>query len=80
MPKSYRYLVISTHAPDTVRKQARIPWCAVPDGGGRQGVGDRLDVVHEWLGNAMMSLIALHVSASLWPKFVHCDNTLARMW
>ena len=40
----------------------------------------RLEDVHEWLGNVMMSLIALHVSASLWHRFVHRDNTLARMW
>jgi cytochrome b561 len=40
----------------------------------------RLEDVHEWLGNAMMALIALHVGASLWHKFVHRDNTLARMW
>jgi cytochrome b561 len=40
----------------------------------------RLEDVHEWLGNAMMALIALHVIASLWHKFIHRDNTLARMW
>ena len=40
----------------------------------------RLEDIHEWLGNAMMVLIALHVSASLVHKFVHRDNTLARMW
>jgi len=40
----------------------------------------RLEDVHEWLGNAMMALIALHVGASLWHKFIHRDNTLARMW
>ena len=39
----------------------------------------RLEDVHEWLGNAMMALIALHVSATRWHKFVHRDNTLARM-
>ena len=40
----------------------------------------RLEDIHEWLGNAMMALIALHVCASLWHKFIHRDNTLARMW
>ena len=40
----------------------------------------RLEGVHEWLGNAMMALIGLHVGASLWHTFVHRDNTLARMW
>lgn len=40
----------------------------------------RLESVHEWLGNAMMALIALHVGASFWHRFVHRDNTLARMW
>ena len=40
----------------------------------------RLEDVHEWLGNTMMALIALHVGASLWHRFVHRDNTLARMW
>ena len=40
----------------------------------------RLESVHEWLGNAMMGLIAMHVGASLMHKFVHRDNTLARMW
>ena len=40
----------------------------------------RLEDIHEWFGNAMMVLIALHVSASLVHKFVRRDNTLARMW
>ena len=40
----------------------------------------RLEDIHEWIGNAMMALIAVHVSAALWHRFVHRDNTLARMW
>ena len=40
----------------------------------------RIEGIHEWLGNAMMALIAMHVSASLVHKFVYRDNTLARMW
>ena len=40
----------------------------------------RLEDIHEWFGNAMMVLIAVHVGASLWHRFVHRDNTLARMW
>ncbi len=40
----------------------------------------RLEDIHEWIGNAMMALIAAHVSAALWHRFVHRDNTLARMW
>ena len=40
----------------------------------------RLEDVHEWLGNAMMALIAMHVGATFLHKFVHRDNTLARMW
>ena len=39
-----------------------------------------LEDIHEWFGNAMMVLIAAHVGASLWHRFVHRDNTLARMW
>ena len=39
-----------------------------------------LEGIHEWLGNAMIALIALHVGASLWHKYIHRDNTLARMW
>jgi cytochrome b561 len=40
----------------------------------------RLEDIHEWFGNAMMFLIAAHVGASLWHRFFHRDNTLARMW
>jgi cytochrome b561 len=40
----------------------------------------RLEEIHEWFGNAMMFLIAAHVGASLWHRFFHRDNTLARMW
>lgn len=39
----------------------------------------RLEDIHEWLGNAMMALIAVHVGAALWHGFVVRDNTLARM-
>lgn len=39
-----------------------------------------LEDIHEWIGNAMMALIAVHVSAALWHRFVYRDNTLARMW
>jgi cytochrome b561 len=39
----------------------------------------RLAEIHEWLGNAMMVLIAIHVGAALWHGFVVRDNTLARM-
>ena len=40
----------------------------------------RLEDIHEWFGNAMMVLIAAHVGAALWHRFVQRDNTLARMW
>jgi cytochrome b561 len=39
----------------------------------------KLEDVHEWLGNAMMVLIGLHVAATLWHALVLRDNTLARM-
>ena len=39
----------------------------------------RLEDVHEWLGNAMMVLIGLHVAATVWHGVVLRDNTLARM-
>ena len=39
----------------------------------------RIEGVHEWLGNAMMVLIGLHVAATLWHGVVLRDNTLARM-
>ena len=39
----------------------------------------RLEDVHEWLGNAMLALIGLHVAATLWHGVVLRDNTLARM-
>jgi cytochrome b561 len=38
-----------------------------------------LEDVHEWLGNAMMVLIGLHVAATLWHALVLRDNTLSRM-
>jgi len=38
-----------------------------------------LEDVHEWLGNAMMALIGLHVAATLWHALVLRDSTLARM-
>jgi cytochrome b561 len=39
----------------------------------------RLEDIHEWLGNAMMVLIGVHVVATLWHGIVLRDNTLARM-
>ena len=39
----------------------------------------RLEDVHEWLGNAMLALIGLHVAATVWHGVVLRDNTLARM-
>ena len=39
----------------------------------------RLEDIHEWLGNAMMVLIGVHVGAALWHGYVLRDNTLARM-
>jgi len=39
----------------------------------------RIEGVHEWLGNAMMVLIGLHVAATMWHRVVLRDNTLARM-
>jgi len=39
----------------------------------------QLEDVHEWLGNAMMVLIAIHVAATLFHWKVLRDNTLARM-
>ncbi|MFO1317857.1 MAG: cytochrome b [Burkholderiales bacterium] len=44
-----------------------------------KGWAHRLEDVHEWLGNAMMALIALHVAATAWHGIVLRDNTLARM-
>jgi superoxide oxidase len=40
----------------------------------------QLERIHEWLGNAMIGLIAAHVGATLWHTFLRRDNTLARMW
>ena len=39
----------------------------------------RLEDIHEWLGNAMIVLIGVHVAATLWHGIVLRDNTLARM-
>jgi cytochrome b561 len=39
----------------------------------------QLKVVHEYLGDAMITLICMHVAASLWHQFVRRDNTLRRM-
>jgi cytochrome b561 len=39
-----------------------------------------LEGIHEWLGNAMIALVAAHVGATLWHTFLRRDNTLARMW
>jgi cytochrome b561 len=39
----------------------------------------QLKDVHEYLGDAMIALIVLHVAASLWHQLVRRDNTLARM-
>lgn len=39
----------------------------------------QLQEVHEYLGDAMIALITLHVLASLWHHFFRRDNTLARM-
>lgn len=39
----------------------------------------QLEDVHEWLGNAMMVLIGLHVAATLFHWKALRDNTLARM-
>jgi cytochrome b561 len=40
----------------------------------------QLEEIHEWFGNAMLVLIGTHVGAVLLHRFVHRDNTLARMW
>ena len=39
----------------------------------------RLEEVHEWLGNAMLALIGLHVAATLFHSIALRDNTLGRM-
>jgi cytochrome b561 len=47
--------------------------------GADKGLAHRVEDVHEWLGNAMMALIGMHVLATLWHGVVLRDNTLARM-
>lgn len=47
--------------------------------GGDKALAHRLEDVHEWLGNAMLALIGLHVAATAWHGVVLRDNTLARM-
>jgi len=44
-----------------------------------KALAHRLEDVHEWLGNAMMVLIGMHVAATVWHGVVLRDNTLARM-
>ena len=44
-----------------------------------KALAHRLEDVHEWLGNAMLVLIGLHVAATVWHGVVLRDNTLARM-
>ena len=44
-----------------------------------KALAHRLEDVHEWLGNAMIALIGLHVAATAWHGVVLRDNTLARM-
>ena len=39
----------------------------------------QLQDVHEYLGDAMIALIALHVAAALWHQLVRRDDTLKRM-
>ncbi len=39
----------------------------------------QLKDVHEYLGDAMIALVALHVAASLWHHFFRRDDTLKRM-
>jgi cytochrome b561 len=39
----------------------------------------RLEDIHEWVGNAMMALIGLHVAATLFHSIALRDNTLGRM-
>jgi cytochrome b561 len=38
-----------------------------------------LENVHEWLGNAMIALVLLHVAAAFYHAFVRRDDALARM-
>jgi cytochrome b561 len=40
----------------------------------------RVEDIHEWLGNAMMVLIGLHVAATLFLSIALRDNTLGRMF
>jgi cytochrome b561 len=42
-------------------------------------LGHKLEDVHVWLGNVMIGLIALHVLAVLYHRFVLHDDALARM-
>jgi|SRR5215831_15877980 len=39
----------------------------------------QLQDIHEFLGDAMIALISLHVLASLWHHYFRRDNTLKRM-
>lgn len=42
--------------------------------------GERLEELHETVGNAFYAVIALHALAALWHQFVRRDGLLRRMW
>jgi cytochrome b561 len=46
---------------------------------GNPGVKNTVEELHQWFGNAVLILAALHASAALFHRFVLKDNVLRRM-
>lgn len=44
-----------------------------------QDLGDRLFIVHGWLGYGILALLALHIAGALRHRFIKRDGVLQRM-
>jgi cytochrome b561 len=56
------------------------PWEIAPLVTPGEAWGERLEELHETVGNAFYAVIALHALAALWHQFVVRDGVLRRMW
>lgn len=46
---------------------------------GNEAVGETLEIVHEWLANVLLFLVAVHVLAALYHHLILKDDILRRM-
>ena len=62
---------------DTVSFLGMVPLPDLVDA--NQELGDRLFVLHGWLGYGILALLALHIAGALRHRFIKKDRVLQRM-